>query len=37
MKKEKKRRDVIGWILLILGIIVFAMIVFAFIKTIWGF
>jgi hypothetical protein len=36
MKKERKTKDVIAWILLILGIIVFGMIVFAFIKTILG-
>lgn len=36
MKKEKGVKDIIAWILLILGIIVFGMIVFAFIKTVLG-
>jgi len=33
---KKKTQDIISWILLILGIIVFGMIVFAFVKLILG-
>jgi len=36
MKKEKKKQDLIGWILLILGIIVFIMILFLFIQKVMG-
>jgi len=36
MKKEKKSGDLIGWILLVLAIIVFIMIAYAFVKNILG-
>ena len=36
MKKRKNVKDIIAWILLIMGIIVFGMIVFLFIKSVLG-
>ncbi len=33
---KKRTQDIISWILLVLGIIVFGMIVFAFAKSILG-
>lgn len=36
MKKEKRDKDIIGWILLVLGIIVFTMILFLFVQKVVG-